>query len=72
MVTKEQLQKQLVKTKETLDKMKAQQNAGSETSQKFRKDSIAYLENLIKEIEQDIAKLDYADRAQHMTINDFF
>ena len=72
MVTKERLQKQLVEAKETLNKLKAKENAGSETSQKFCKDSIAYLENLVKEIEKEIAELDYIDRARFMTINDFF
>ncbi len=72
MVTKERLQKQLVEAKETLNRLKAKGNVGSETSQKFRKDSIAYLENLVKEIEKEIAELDYVDRARFMAINDFF
>ena len=63
---------QLEEAKKTLNKLKAKENVGSETSQKFRKDSIDFLQNLVKEIEQELTKLDYTDQARFMAINDFF
>lgn len=54
MVTK--VEKQIVEAEETLNRLTNAQG-GSAQSQSFRKDSIKYLTNLIKELKEELVQL---------------